>query len=249
MARSSCSFGIAREVAAGVGLDDRLELLGEGLEVGGGEVRVLLGAVGRLRGLERVVEPLALHVHDDPAEHLDEPPVGVPAEPLVAGQRDQAVERLLVQAEVEDRVHHPGHRELRARADADEERVGGVAEALAGRRLDLLDGLEHVVPETVREALAGREVVVAGLGRDREAGRHREARDWSSRRGPRPCRRAGRASTRRPRPSPRPRRRCSASPRDGRAGRQGWRCRSSGDLLGGSAVGGDGPWRRVGRER
>ena len=89
---------VAREVAAGVLADDRLELVGERPQVGGGQVGVLRGAVGVLGRVERVVEALALHVHDDPPEHLDEAPVRVPAEPLVAGQGDQAVERLLVEA-------------------------------------------------------------------------------------------------------------------------------------------------------
>ena len=87
--------GVGREVAAGVGADDRLELLDERLEVVDGEVGVGGAvAVELLARLERVVEPLAVHVHDDPAEHLDEPAVRVPAEALVAGQRDQAVQRL-----------------------------------------------------------------------------------------------------------------------------------------------------------
>ena len=116
---------VAREVAPGVLADDPLGLLDDLAQGGGVEVGVLLGAVALLGGVEGVVEALALHVHDDPAEHLDEPAVGVPAEALVAGQRDQALERLLVEPEVEDRVHHPGHGELGARADRDEERVGG----------------------------------------------------------------------------------------------------------------------------
>ena len=105
---------IAREVAAGVLADDRLELAGQRFEGGRIEVRVLGGAVGGLRGIEGVVEALALHVHDDPAEHLDEAPVRVPAEPIVAGQGDEAVQGLLVQAQVQDGVHHPRHRELGA---------------------------------------------------------------------------------------------------------------------------------------
>ncbi len=169
---------VAREVAAGVGLDDGLELVDEGLQVVDREVRVgRVVAVELLAGLERAVEPGAVHVHDDPAEHLDEPPVRVPAEALVARERDQAVQRLLVEAEVEDGVHHPGHRELGARADRDEERVGDVAEALAGTALDLVHRLEDVVPEPRRQLLARGEVVVAGLGRDRESGRRRQARD------------------------------------------------------------------------
>ncbi len=175
MARSSCSSGSLGKSRPVSVADDVLELGRQLAQVVGGQVRVLRGAVGLLGGLERVVEALALHVHDDPPEHLDEAPVGVPAEALVAGQRDEPVERLLVEPEVEDRVHHPGHRELGARADGHEQRIGSVAEALAGLRLDLVDRLEDVVPEPVRELLAGGEVVVAGLGRDGEAGRHRKA--------------------------------------------------------------------------
>ena len=53
----------------------------------------------------------------------------------------------------------------------------GVAEALAGPALDLAHRLEDVVPQARGQRLAGREVVVAGLGRDREAGRRRQAGD------------------------------------------------------------------------
>ena len=89
---------VAREVATGVLADDPLGLLDDLAQGGGVEVGVLGGAVTRLGRLEGVIEPLALHVHHDPAEHLDEPPVRVPAKALVAGQRDQPLERLLVEA-------------------------------------------------------------------------------------------------------------------------------------------------------
>ena len=86
---------VGREVAAGVGLDDLLELVDQALEVVDGQVGVAgVLAVPVLRRLERLVEPLGLHVHDDAAEHLDEAAVGVPAEALVAGERDEAVERV-----------------------------------------------------------------------------------------------------------------------------------------------------------
>ena len=97
---------IARELAPGVLPDDRLELVDQRRAVRPRRGRCPGGAVRRLGRVEGVVEPLALHVHDDPAEHLDEPAVGVPAEALVAGQRDQPVQGLLVEAQVEDGVHH-----------------------------------------------------------------------------------------------------------------------------------------------
>ena len=163
--------GVRREVAAGGLANDRAVFAGDLAQVLGAEVGVLRDAAGSLLRVERVIELLARNVHHDAAEHLDEPPVGVPAEALVAGERDEALQRVLVEPEIEDRVHHPGHRELGAGADAHQERVRRVAEAFAGLPLDLLDGLEDVVPQPVGELLAVREVVVARFGRDREAGR------------------------------------------------------------------------------
>ena len=72
----------------------------------------------------------------DVAEHLHEAPVGVPGEALVAGRAREALDRLVVEAEVEDRVEHPRHRLARAGAHGDQQRVVGVAEPLAGLLLE-----------------------------------------------------------------------------------------------------------------
>ncbi len=166
---------VRRELPPGFAADDLAVLR---CEVAKGcciEVRIELGALRLLRRVERGIELLSLHAHHDAPEHLDEAPVGVPAEAFVAGQSDETLERLLVQAQVENRVHHAGHGELGARPDGDEERVGRAAELLAGFALDRLDRLQHVVPGAVREALAAGEIVVAGFRGDREAGRDRQA--------------------------------------------------------------------------
>jgi len=167
---------VGREVAPGFRPDDRLVVGDQRLEVGHVEVGVLGAvAVGFLARLEGLVEAARRDLEHDPPEHRDEPAIGVPAEPLVPGQGDEAVQGVLVQAEIQDGVHHPGHRELCPRADAHEERVGRVAEALAGTSLDLAHRRKDVLPEAVGEGLTGGEVVIAGLGRDRESGRGREA--------------------------------------------------------------------------
>ena len=166
---------VLREVAPGRLADDGLGGVGHLAQARGVHLGVLVDTEALLDRVERMVEPLTRDIEDDPPEHRDEAPVRIPAEALVAGERDQAIERRVVEAEVEDRVHHPRHRELRARADAHEERVGRVAEALAGHGLGPRDRGEDVVPQPGRQGLASLEVVVAGLGRDREAGRHRQA--------------------------------------------------------------------------
>ena len=102
--------------------------------------------------LQRLSSPskrCAVDPVDDLAVHLDQPPVRVVGEARVAGRRGEPLDRLVVQAEVEDRVHHPRHRDRGARADRDEQRVGRVAEALAGALLEPRDVLVDLVVEAL----------------------------------------------------------------------------------------------------
>src|SRR4029077_3578555 len=76
------------------------------------ELGVSLDTRTLLRRAQRGLEPLALDVLDGLAEHLDEATPRVEREPLVVGELGQAATRLVVEAEVENCVHHPRHREL-----------------------------------------------------------------------------------------------------------------------------------------
>ena len=89
---------------------------------------------------------MAVDAVDDLAVHLDQAPVRVEGEALVPGRAGEALGRRVAEAEVEDRVHHPGHRDRGARADGDEQRVALVAEALARVLLERA----HVLGDLVR---------------------------------------------------------------------------------------------------
>ena len=121
--------GIVGEFLAGLLLDGRLEAGDQVLEVGGGQVGVGLDAAGVLLllddGLEGVDVVLVdgLEAEDDVAVHLDEAAVGVVDEALVAGLGDQGGGRPVVEAEVEDGVHHARHGGPGAGADGDEKRA------------------------------------------------------------------------------------------------------------------------------
>jgi hypothetical protein len=84
---------------------------------------------------------LVVDAHDHVAEHVDQPAVGVVGEALVAGGVRQALDRLVVEAEVEDGVHHARHGDGGAGAHRDQQRVGVVAELLAGLLLEQDDRL------------------------------------------------------------------------------------------------------------
>ncbi len=85
------------------------------------------------------------------------------------------LDRDVVQPEVEDRVHHPRHRDGGARADGDEEWIAIVAEPLAGSLLERGDVLLDLVVETGGHLASASQIRTARLGRDREPVRNGHA--------------------------------------------------------------------------
>ena len=59
----------------------------------------------------------------DIAVHLDEAAIAVIGEARIAGALGQALDGLVVEAEIEHGIHHAGHRGARARADRDQQRI------------------------------------------------------------------------------------------------------------------------------
>ena len=114
-----------------------------------------------------------LHAQHHVAVHLHEAAVAVPRKTLVVGRGGERKDGFVVEAEVEDRVHHPGHRVARSGTDGDEQRhVFVVAELAAHDPLHVLDAGFNLRLEDGR---IGAGVVVeigADLGGDREPGRH-----------------------------------------------------------------------------
>ena len=155
------------ERLAGAGGDDRLELGGELAQVGGAEVGVVLHPARPLPLVEQVLEVVRVDPQHHVAVHLHEAPVAVPREALVAGDRRERADRLVVQPQVEDGVHHPRHAELGPRADGDQERVLAPAERLSGRLFQAAERGVHLLRDLGRERLAA-QVEAADLGGDGE---------------------------------------------------------------------------------
>ena len=162
------------EVAPGVRADDLLETFSELVQVPGVQIKVVGGALGLLGLVDRVLERVPVDAEHGLAEHLDQPPVGVPGEPLVPGLLGEPVHGLVGDADVQDGVHHPWHGELGPGPDADQQRVGRVAELPAHGLLHPPQMLADLRGKPLGDA-AMFQVVTAGLGGDSEARRHGQA--------------------------------------------------------------------------
>ena len=122
-----------------------------------------------------MVELRHVDIERDFAEHLDESAIAVVGETRVAALFRQTGGGDVVQPKVEDGVHHAGHGELRAGADAEQQRVVGVAELLADLLLELHDGLVDFLLNLVGNFVAVIEVDVADVGGNGEARRDGKA--------------------------------------------------------------------------
>ena len=154
--------------------EDLLELGHELLQVLSREVGVGRDAARVLHGRDGVLEQVAIKTHDDVGEHLDEAAVGVPCETGIFRLLDKAVDGLVVQTQVQNRVHHAGHGHRGAGTDGNQQRIFRVADFLADALFQVQTILVNGVERAFRPRVVGVRVLHARLARDGEPRRHRQ---------------------------------------------------------------------------
>ena len=173
-------FGIGGEVVPRLFFDSLLEALHKSLEVFDRKFLIELHPAGFFHffddGLEGIDIFLVFGLHPEHyiAIHLHEAAVRVVNEMRIVGLFNQTFGHLIVQTEVEDGVHHAGHRGTSPRAYGDEERIFGIAKFAAHGFFGLGDGGIDLCLQFGNDALlADAVVVVAGVGGDGETRRYR----------------------------------------------------------------------------
>ena len=168
-------LGIGGEVLADLGLVLGLELHGQLLQVGGVQLHVLRHALLSLHGVDQLLKVLLADLHDHVGVHLDKAAIAVPGPAGIVGLLGDHVHHILVQAQIQDGVHHAGHGSAGAGADGDQQGILVIAELLAGDLLHLLDILHDLGHDLVIDLAAVLIILGAGLGGDGEALRDRQA--------------------------------------------------------------------------
>src|SRR4051812_1851222 len=111
------------------------------------------------------------HSKYDVGVHLDEAAERVVGEARIAALLGEAVHGAIVEAKIEDRLHHSRHRDWRSGSYRDEQRIFGIAELLAGGLLQTRDITLDFGAKSVG-ILSGVQVLDALAAGDGEAGRN-----------------------------------------------------------------------------
>ena len=74
---------------------------------------------------------VVMHTQHDVRIHGDEAAVAIERKAAIARELGQTFNSVVIQAQIQNRIHHPRHRRPRARAHRHQQRIGGVAEFFA----------------------------------------------------------------------------------------------------------------------
>ena len=162
-------FRIGGEILADLRLIFRFELGSEYRQVFRSQLDVLRDALFLLHLVDQSLEILFADLHHDVRIHLNESSVAVPRPSGVAGFLRQNFDHLIVQAEVQDGIHHARHGSARTRADGDQKGIFQIAELLAGDLLHLADVLHDLRLDLIVDFSAVLVILRAGLGGNGES--------------------------------------------------------------------------------
>src|ERR1700675_407257 len=115
------------------------------------------------------------HAHDDGRIHLHEAAIGVVSESFVPGSAGETFDGAVVEAEIENGLHHSRHGAGGTGAHADEERIFRISELLFRDAFELSDVIGDLLLQLRRMLLVVLVKVIASFRGDGETGGHRQA--------------------------------------------------------------------------
>ena len=164
-------FRVGGEFPTGFLAELLFKLVHQRLQVFGRQVFVQSDSGLFLLVSDDVLEFVLRKAHHHIGEHLDEAPIGVVSETLISRLLGQTLNGIVVEAEVQDSIHHSRHGDSRSRPNRQEQRVVRAAEVLAHLLGQSFGTLHHFVAQPFGH-LAQSGVYVADFGGHHEAGGH-----------------------------------------------------------------------------
>ncbi len=162
-------LGVVGEVFAELRLVFCLELVSEAFKVVRSKVNVVFDALFFLHFVDKLLEIFLTDLHNDVREHLDKSSVTVPSPAGVARLRGDGIYNRLVETEVQNGVHHAGHRSSCARTNGNEQGIFLIPELLAADFFHLVDVSHYFLLNTVVDFATVFIVLCTSFRRYREA--------------------------------------------------------------------------------
>ena len=167
-------LGIIREILSDLGFVLSLELICKLLQICRRELHIHLDAPGCLHLVNQFLKILLADFHYDVGVHLDKPSIAVPRPSLIASLSGDGVDHGLIQAQVQDGIHHARHGCPGTGAHRHKQRILGIAELLAGDLLHFANMLIDLPLDLVVDLLPVLIVLSTSVRGDRESLRHRQ---------------------------------------------------------------------------
>jgi hypothetical protein len=141
-----------------------------------GDLGIELVAILLFDVIEHLIHLSSRMAFGDVREHQHETAIRIVGETLIARGFGQGKDGVIIQAKVQDGVHHARHRLTSAGTNGDQKRhaIFG-AEGLAIDFFDFVKMFNDVFPDKIRNLLAGIVVESASFGRDGETSRNVDA--------------------------------------------------------------------------
>ena len=106
--------------------------------------------------------------------NLHKPAIGVPSRPPVAHHRPQPLHDFVIDAQIQDRIHHPRHRYPGAGTHRHQQRIFRRTKTMPDRPLQLAHPLPDHLPQPFRQPIPPGQIIAANLRRNHEPRRHRQ---------------------------------------------------------------------------
>ena len=166
---------VLRKIIAPILDDDRLVAFDQSVQVIGRQFGIERDTAVFLGDFQCILEQIMIKTQNDIAVHLDETPIRIPGKTRIARRGGKPGDGGIVQPEVEHSVHHAGHRDPRARSDRNEQRIGCIAEALAGDAFDMGECRQRFCLHSIGQFATGVIERRANRSGNGQARRHRQA--------------------------------------------------------------------------
>ena len=119
---------VCRKFMFGMTSENFLEFFGNGSPVLAGNLGIAVNLCALTGCRDHFFKMLIRNAHDHTAEHLNQPAIGIINKALILGQPDHAFRGFIVQADVQNRIHHAGHGKFGAGSAGDQKGVFRIAE-------------------------------------------------------------------------------------------------------------------------